>query len=176
MGLTGVAKVSPNPEINLLQWPPFPGSTSQAELSSGAVPPARILWGPGPPSQRALPTRGEMHHPSVSSGHSQLSTGAVPWPGWCAKPAEEQSSHHAGLGACPGTGAPLGMASLHQLRARDVAVRCSWKQETADKSGDCEEPGLCVRHDPRLLIFSFNRTYFYSSSVGKKKSKLFFLK
>lgn len=52
-------------------------------------------------------------------------------------------------------------------------VRSSWKQETADRSGDCEESGLCVRHDPQLLIFPFNRTYFYSSSVKKKKKIIF---
>lgn len=156
----------------------LPRSTST--LSSAAAQ-CRLPTRCGAPAllhSKLCPRVGRCTQPSVSSVQSQLSAGAVPRPGCCAKAAEEQCSSCAVLGACPGTGAPLGMAWLHQLRGRDVTVRSSWEQETADKSGDCEESGLCVTHDPQLLIFSFNRTYFFSSSVKKKKkkSKLFFLK
>lgn len=103
---------------------------------------------------------------------------AVPWPGWCAEPSRgtvqsliqpvfvqlhawSTSWHWCTVKDSTGSW-------CHQPRVRNVMARNSWKWEMAKKSGDWDRLGLCVRHDPWLLIFSFNCTYFYSSSVKRQ--------
>lgn len=75
------------------------------------------------------------------------------------------------LGAPPGTGALSRTALAPGATSREPEM--SWRGTAGSrrwlkKSGDWDTLGLCVRHDPWLLIFSFNCTYFYSSSVKRQ--------